>query len=106
MKLINNNEAFEFVFDGKDYTAPSGEFEVTNNHLGYFIQELGIKWKKDVSIVDGDMSDPIKQEIKITPKTEPVKSSISDAAKTATPKTDVIKEEPAKGQAPKKTIKK
>lgn len=86
MKLRNNDESFEVTWDGTDFTIPEGDFEVTDDHLGYHIQNTAIKWEKDVVIISSDSSTKIKPEIKQEEKKVELKPEVEEKPK-ATPTT-------------------
>lgn len=63
MKLLNNEGEFKIVHNGIDYNIPNGEFEVTNDMLGYFIQRKAIDWGKKVEILE-ETTEVLKPRIK------------------------------------------
>jgi len=69
MKLINNSEQFVLQYGGTDYTIPNGEFEVTDDKLGYHILFIANKWGKDIKDIPNSSTPQItqikKEEIKI-----------------------------------------
>lgn len=96
MKLINNGEQFDIVWGGLDYIVPAGEFEVTNEHLGYFMVDTAKKWNKDVRITSLDASGPVRvATIKQIKKEEPVAEKEEEpviAKKTSKKKNEAIEE--------------
>lgn len=80
MKLNNQGESFDIVYNAKDYTIPKGEFEVTNEHLGFFIYNKAIRWGKNVIISDDGAHKEIQPEIK--PEIKVVQEAPKEVVKT------------------------
>lgn len=80
MKLKNNGGSFIVIFTGKDYTVPSGEFEVFSDPLGYFILNKAEKWGKDVVPSGGAKTEEIRQDV-VVPEITPVEPIVAPETK-------------------------
>jgi len=69
MKLKNNGNPLVITFSSKEHNIPSGEFEVFDEKLGYFILEKAMKWGVEIIQVSEKKTEDIRPNI-ITKKEE------------------------------------
>jgi hypothetical protein len=63
MKLKNNGIPVLITFASKEHNIPSGEFEVFDEKLGYFILEKAMKWGLDIAQVGEKKTEDIRPDI-------------------------------------------
>ena len=91
MKLQNNGAETEIIYGGKVYTIPSGQMEIADDGLGYYIMKKANNW--GLSIVT--LSNVVKQGIE---SIQSIKSTIIKEEKVEPEVIDEVIE------APKETV--